>query len=609
MNKMVSGLALLLVFQSLGQCLGIDLDLELKSYASSTSQCEDQFTSLFQNLSAGKVHKQSTVSQLLEDSLNPGIGATLKLDHWNTLSPFWYEKRTPTTVNTLDEIQELVKSEGGLTTLVDAVEPLTEGEKKRDLLYYGSTHILYAKSLEASPPSQPIDVPGVMIIPSWPGSEVRLRNIMGKLLQEKRFKNPPKLILDEGYGHLEGLLLDRTVENKLGNEILEQVMPQGETFSDLMNHGLIQKKSFENGRRTLQKKIDAFLKGRNTHLHTPQLEQQLTELIEKFMKGVKEHFPRGAFIKNFGEFATGDAGTQIRSDQYDAVKIAQSFLKSLKNTKASDRTFTEGISDSEFQLLMRPIEGQTASPFLLKLITKPDDILIQEKMEIVKTAWGYPMEFRASVRHGVCVAVWMRHSFFEYYGEYYPAVKELIQNFFSKAPPEVKQLSGGFDVIFVKDPTKQTVVPKIIEFNAGPADGFLLPKTLPLETNVAKSNIMGKPSPLIALLQDAHSRGPGAEVDFMKHLKKGIEIPYKSSMNDFSVEEAFRYFRSLYLQDFDKTQKSPKDVQATLDQLNSLLKPELFKIESNPGKSVELMDDLKLYIRGAKDYLERNKSQ
>lgn len=578
------------------------LAIEPQAHTSSGPTCENIFASLQKT-------SQSHLTQLLQDARNPQTGKTLTLDDWNKLSPFWYQNLNKNSVRDLKAIQELIHSQGGLTTIVDKFEPTSEAQKQKDLLFHGGTHILYLKSIESFSENFSLNVPGVIITPSLPGTEVRLKNLLGELIKNKRFKNPPQLILDEGYGHLEGFLLDRALENKLANEILDGVTPRGKTFSDLVDQQLLDSNTFEKKRKSILTAIDQALKNGTPISQLPELKNDLIQMIESFMAGVKKQFKQGAFIKNFGEFATGDSGLQIRSDHYNSSEITQLFLDKLTATQKSNTPFKDGLQSTELQNLMRATSGETASPFLIKLITDPSRILAQEKVDILKTKQGFPMEFRASIRHGVCMAVWIRHSVFEYYGEYYPAVQNLILKFFENAPPEFKRLSGGFDVIFVQDPLTNKPTPKIIEFNAGPADGFVIPSILPIETNVAKSNLMGKPTPLIAMLNDLHARGPTAELDYLKTLKKGIEIYPKNSIDDLSIEEAFRYFRSQYMKDFDSTPKTSQDGEIILKKMKTLIDPQLQTLEATKEKQEELLEDLNLYLNGANDYILRNISK
>ena len=289
-----------------------------------------------------------------------------------------------------------------------------------------------------------------------------------------------------------------------------------------------------------------------------------TQTVTAFFARVHEVFPQGAFIKHVGEFATKDKDAQILSWKADAAALVKDGFRQL--ARLHKGAGDERLTELELQEVLNSEPG-AAARFMHALLRAPESILVQEKLDIELTAMGFPLEFRVDFVDGEAVRAEPRHS-----GEYMPEeanqAMRFLNEFFAKAPREFRHLSGGADVMFVKGGKK-----KFIEFNMGSESEHIdAGAGYPVMPNYYVSQLLGKPTRMIAALNDMAFRPVKEQAEYLTYLDHMLGV---SRWGDFSAVsyEAFRYMRDLRLEAWRKnpTQAAARVILRDLNQLEKKL--------------------------------------
>jgi hypothetical protein len=231
---------------------------------------------------------------------------------------------------------------------------------------------------------------------------------------------------------------------------------------------------------------------------------------------------------------------------------------------------------------------ELGTAFYDKLLLSPNEILAQSRVQISKTAMGFPLEFRVDFIDGEPLSTRARFT-----NEYLPKenfeASETLRRFFEKAPMELRYMSGGADVAKLADGRWV-----IIEFNFGATSGTMSPEYFPIDANLLYSRILGHPTFYIQKLNSLHSKGLRAEVDYLRTLKHVRPLFWKyEGLRDVSVAEAGKYFRDLYLEEWSQNPTSDRAAD-TLQQIHQLF--DFWKDQEN----------VKDLIRGAENFVQAN---
>ncbi len=392
-----------------------------------------------------------------------------------------------------------------------------------------------------------------------------------------------------GRGNLQGLLDGRKLpEYQLAEAVQPGIMARTETFQHLQAAGRIGRE-FSQAREEAKRELAKLLaRGKPlTQKERAELTQRISRMAALLFADVRKEFPSGAFFKNYDEFATADLGIQITSFGSNPDRLAGQFVRRFE--AALQRTGDTGeYAASVFQKEMLAEDYETGPKFLNMLLAQPDDLLVQARVDIAKTEMGFNQEFRVDFMDGEAVYSKLRFSH-EYMPEEAEQAKRVIDEFFKKAPPEFRHLSGGADV--ARLPDGRFV---IIEFNFGSSSGTLMPRLFPVDSNEFITALQGKSTPFIQKLEGVFASGIEGQRAYLKSLKREKELWFKESFEDLSVAEVGKWLRNRYLQEWAKS-PSRESAEETIKKLQSV-----FDGLATPGN-----EDLDNLIRGAKYYIER----
>ena len=309
--------------------------------------------------------------------------------------------------------------------------------------------------------------------------------------------------------------------------------------------------------KLLQALIDASQSGLKAD---GRLHSLLYVFLKDFLDLIHSHYPKGAFVKNYGEFASGDAGSAITTFSTSPLQIVREFL--LNFEQARIRYPKRSFLDPDFQKVITSGMFGNYSRFMTRLLTNPDELTVQERLDVGQTLLGSPMEFRVDFIQGQPVSARMRFGF-EYYPEEMEQAKKVIADFMRKAPDEFKHLSGGADVYRMRDGRWG-----VFEFNFGGASGTLWPGYYPFEANRIFSKIQAQDTGLIRFLKGLHVKPIQEQRAFILKQKNEKPIWWRLQIEDISQLEWAKELRDLRL---DQWRRS-KNKAATAEKLRADLR-------------------------------------
>lgn len=458
----------------------------------------------------------------------------------------------------------------GMKIFDASLDPI-RGEEKKDILKFHGPNVLYGENVQEK-------LPGVVFHPAGIGGEIEAFNrIRGDI-------NPYF-----GWGYLDFYLgSDKTLENQTANAIWPGIMPMHMSFLELKDAGLLGPDFFHTQEK-VRKLIRDFLNNPSQLKKLAKrraLKMTLTKLISQLFESINHHFPKGAFLKNFDESTTGDLGNQVVSFNQSYLNLINEFLNRL--TESATQTGPRpALTDINFSKKMTEEPYETGSKFIWKLLTDPDSILIQERLDVAKTDLGIVREIRVDYVDGEAVTTRPRYSH-EYLKEDEEEAADVLNEFFRRAPEEFKYLSGGADIIRLQNGTW-----KIIELNVGPCSGSIDPAVFPIEANVFRSVLFEEKTPLIVELEKVFKQDIEDQIKYVKSYETEREKWLKESTRDISQAEIARWLRNAYL---DEWRKNPTgdNANATLEKIKQLMDGITTPTNSMP----------RLLYLGAKNYLE-----
>jgi acyl-CoA reductase-like NAD-dependent aldehyde dehydrogenase len=474
----------------------------------------------------------------------------------------------------LKAIREAI-ARGGLHRVVEGAAPRTSLDKDRDALFYGDD-VLYTVDARGEKIRH---VPGVVLHPSWINRDI-------SMLNSYRGELNPHL----GFAFLHPLLFtNRKAEFALADAIWPGSMPRSLAYHDVKKADT--NGELEAGRLLILKRIDGVIEQRRemSLAERAELTSVIEKHLERFFDLTNRVFPQGAFIKNFSESTTGDLGNQITSFSQNAHNYALQFVERFSKMSGAMK---ESLGSDESRALMTSGFYETGSKMVTKLLTNPNELLIQERVKIAKTDLGFPVEIRVDFVDGEPVHSRGRYTH-EYLGPEMKEAEEVLRRFFARAPEPVQLLAGGADLARLEDGRWI-----FIEFNFGANSGTLQPNLFPIESNLFLSKLKGRNTPLITQLEAAFSGGVGAQRAYLTGIKAETDKWYKASIDDMSLAEVSRYFRDRYLSEWLKN-PTAASAQVTLNKIRHMLN----------GFGGPNNRDLPLLILGAENFINKNLMQ
>jgi hypothetical protein len=298
----------------------------------------------------------------------------------------------------------------------------------------------------------------------------------------------------------------------------------------------------------------------------------------------KNRFPEGAFLKWKNDAATREGDQMMTTFSSDPQTIAQAFLSDLKSVKGH----FEGAKSLDNPALLEALVEQNDSRSMLvySLLEEPRAVLVQQKLDVAKSPSGSIMEFRVDVLGGHVSNALFR-SGYDYFPEEAQGAQRFVKRFLDKVPERYKYMSGGFDVVMLKNGEY-----RIIETNPGTMSAMISPDTYPIDANTAFSNLLGRPTPLMQSLEKLYKDGVDAQAAQIRKLRKNVET--KASLKDIPQDDLMFWLRDRYMQDFRKN-PTRENGQKILSKLRELI--------AKANKKND--DDFQELYKSAADYVRR----
>jgi hypothetical protein len=361
---------------------------------------------------------------------------------------------------------------------------------------------------------------------------------------------------DENFFDGRGPLYRKLIDNKWAEyELISAIDPDVMPTSMLATTILRQSKRSTLLQNQTRKLLQSFLKSKQTQIDSV-TKKQIEQLLNHFFLLTNETFRDGAFIKYIREFGTREVGGLTHTPEADATAIAVAFCTELEKIKSQligrarawmSPRLKDAIQDSR----------QAAVHIVSFLIEDPTQIMAQQKLNIAVTRDGTLAEARIDFGSSGVLLGNLRWGYDVDVG-YKMRASAYFQNLWRKFPPELKNLFGGADIVFLRDGSM-----KIIEFNFGCESGFLDAAQLIVPGNVFISKALGQPTPLIQRLEaliEMPARQQARELSkLIPRTKKDSETHY--SLRDLHLPDVFLYMRDRMIEEW---LKSPSKSEARL---------------------------------------------
>lgn len=355
-------------------------------------------------------------------------------------------------------------------------------------------------------------------------------------------------------------------ELRLVRSVDPEIMPGMHTFTESIQGQY--KVNFEMSRKIILQKLIELTSHSDKQIEN-KVELEIYEVVAQFLSELRKVFPAGAYVKNFGEFASGDIGNSVTTFSASPKQIVKEFMLWFKQTRSVLRG--QSFTSQDFQDYLTQRSYANSTRFVNQLLLKPELLLVQERIDIAETHLGAPMEFRVDFIQGQPVLSRMRFGF-EYYPEELKMAEAVVASFMRKAPSSIQTLSGGADVALTRDGRWI-----IFEFNFGSASGTLRAGYYPFEANQIFSKMQGRDTWLISEGLHISAKTSQEQNQFLRSLKHEKPIWWKTSVDDISQVEWAKWLRDAYLerwlQSSNKSQTAEKvlaDIRILLNDLGSV---------------------------------------
>ena len=459
-----------------------------------------------------------------------------------TDAQLWNGLRAPvrgTPPRDLPAIRQMAR-EKGVTIVISSRRPATQA-MIRDIEELWGARVFFAGDLTES--SSLVEIPGVVlhIEPSPKSLEVQgeLNILLGK---------------DKMLGKL-----NKVTESYWVRAIDPNAMAPALRASELL---LKQGGSaYSKQRRKLNAQVRRFLQTRDFSA-LADIQQDTQAYLSHVIEKSNAEYESGAFIKGKDDYATREGDAIFTTGSMQPGKMALEYIKKLRSFVEESKKRTP-IEPDRLDLYFRD-DATPPAVMTHNLIMHPEDVLIQQKLDIAKTDADNLMEFRVDVFDGHVVNSSFRYGL-EYFPEEAQGAGKMVQRFFNRAPKAARYFTGGLDVCMLKDGTF-----KIIETNPGAQSSFINAATYPISANEALSKLLGKRTPLLKKLDEIYSNGPTAQVQFLMTL--GVrEADGLTSIRDITKFDFLSWLRDRYLDEWTRT-PTEENRKKTLRQMRKVAK-------------------------------------
>lgn len=385
-----------------------------------------------------------------------------------------------------------------------------------------------------------------------------------------------------GFKNYQSVLFQNKFNEYLFSEaILPGFMPATESY-EMFEQAHPFSEKFYSQRQQLQKML-------RSDFDREEIQSAVAEFADEFFKQIRQAYPAGAYMKNFSEYSTGDMGLQVNSFSVSPRALSFEFTRFVEMYRSKTRHQKQKFNKAHFkkEVLSPNHIYNIYNSFLYKLIFEPNDLLIQSRVKVAKTEMGFNKEFRVDFLDGETVSVRQRYGY-DYLPEESRLAGEALNNFFSKAPEQLRRLSGAADIAILEDGSFV-----VFEFNfGGGVSGTLMPQYYPIESNNYYATLLGRPTRSQIFLEKIYAQGPERQKQLLLKLKNEKPVWWRTSYREVSRLEYAKWLRDRYLNDWQKN-PTREYGETLIKQLESVL---------DGAFSAENRDPQKILL-GAKYYI------
>lgn len=371
------------------------------------------------------------------------------------------------------------------------------------------------------------------------------------------------------------LLDDKWREYEVISRIDRNIMPKTILAAHLMKNSTAFRQAQKNLRQALEARCN--------------VGAAAERLLQIFFRQVNRRFPKGAFIKYIREYRTCEADQLTYTPHADAQNLAAVFSKHIGRPKS----WIKAVKESKI----------AAVHIVGFLLSDPSQIMVQQKLNIAKTRDGTLAEVRVDFGSKGPIIANVRWGY-DFEWEYNQKAFQFFQSFWERWPPELQRQFGGADVVFLKNGGM-----KIIEFNFGSESGFMDAAQLIIPGNLFVSQILGRPTALIAHLEKLVAMPTS---DQIRELSKLIPRTKRDdethlSLRDLHLGDVWIYLRDRLVENWMK-RPTPAGARRLSVRLQTLAKSQIHRIEDERTKQL-ILDMARFGTEAMLDFLNKERKK
>lgn len=385
---------------------------------------------------------------------------------------------------------------------------VVEGPKPRDAVqlradaYQWGVELLY---VEGEPPLAPVQVDGI---------------VLHSTFEETRYFRGTENPFLEFYDALKLIEDDKGFEAELIQSVAPEAMPRTQIVG----------------------KWKSLPDPRNPENFLRSLEQEMHQL-----------FPRGFVLKPRSSFATDG---KFPSERTPFVELWQRYRNGA--ARRIQQLQAQGVSSADIHLELRA-DPTYPGRILDALLTQPETIIIQERVQIATTSGEIAEEYRVHVYGGKVLVGATEHRWDDYshiQEQRLRQAEEFVQNVVSRLPSPYNRLSYGVDVVFTTDGRLQ-----IFETNAGWESQYSYADTDLWVANLVAEFYQGQATPfLVDFRQFEAEVGLEAKIIRLRELLRRPEL-IEAVEEGSSITEVLSRARSVLLAEY-RSDPSPQKLKA-----------------------------------------------
>jgi hypothetical protein len=284
----------------------------------------------------------------------------------------------------------------------------------------------------------------------------------------------------------------------------------------------------------------------------------------------------------------------IHTPEVRAKALALTFIRELEMALG---TYTRAVTSFLSPALQKQLNANEISAVYLisSLLRGSKEIMVQKKVKIARTRDGTLAEVRLDFATRGALNASLRWSY-DVGIDYRERALKFFRELWNRAPPAFRLLSGGADLVFLEDGSV-----RLLELNLGGDSGFMHAVDGAIAANLMVSNLLKRPTPLIARLNAVALASLEDQIAYLKTTIPRIKAleELHTSIDQMYLPDVIQYLRDAMIEHW---LKNPTRAQA--HQLSARFQAWVHALQNSitDRETRKLLDDM---VRFGEDYMNQ----